>query len=291
MKINRDNYESYLMDYLDGNLPFSEKQEVETFLLLNSDLRDLLEEWQEVTLPSPHLHYSHKALLKKDELHACTDYYAIAAAENALTETDKKFLQKYPEYQKESPFYSKLKLRADPEIHYSHKKKLYRPTLFWQWSARYAVVAAIAGLLLLLSPLFYQTYFVDTPSSETDRITLTSIPKIILNEEITLNQIQIALEIIPISLAPTAPAVERKRVEPIQSARLPLITLASSPPAVTLTHTRPNLSVLYPEIYLAESASIWKTSGRNFFSDNIFNSMITASKSLAEKLKNITKQE
>lgn len=88
MNINRDNYESYFIDYLDGSLTPEQVGEVRAFLLLNEDLAEMLEDTDLVKLQIPHIKYSGKAALRKDELHACPDYYAIAAAENALTKED-----------------------------------------------------------------------------------------------------------------------------------------------------------------------------------------------------------
>ena len=43
MDINRDNYEFFLIDYIDGNLTAKQLEAVENFLWLNPDLKNELE--------------------------------------------------------------------------------------------------------------------------------------------------------------------------------------------------------------------------------------------------------
>lgn len=284
MKINRNNYESYLIDYLDGNLTPEEIRETEAFLLLHNDLSELLEEWNEATLKCPDISYNHKSLLKKDVLHGCPDYYAIAAAENCLTAQDKDFLKKHPVYQKEIPFYSKLKLQSNPEIQYLSRKKLYRSVLPIRLALRYSAIAVVAAIFLIIGSLFSLNPLKENSS----RITLSKIEKISLNKDIKLCNSIPSIEIIPI-VNQKQIIIPREILKPIPRSSLPSTMLISSPPEISLIHDKPIITVLQPEIYLAENASVWKTSERNILSDNIFNSMISASKSWAEKLKNITK--
>ena len=41
--ITRENYEIYFMEYMDGNLSAREQAEVEAFLLVHPDLRELVD--------------------------------------------------------------------------------------------------------------------------------------------------------------------------------------------------------------------------------------------------------
>jgi len=50
MKINRENYELYFVDYLDGNLSDYEIRMLEDFLLINPDLRTELEGTEKISL-------------------------------------------------------------------------------------------------------------------------------------------------------------------------------------------------------------------------------------------------
>ena len=51
--ITRENYEIYFMECMDGNLSAREQAEVEAFLLVHPDLRELLDGMDEVRLEVP----------------------------------------------------------------------------------------------------------------------------------------------------------------------------------------------------------------------------------------------
>lgn len=65
MKINRDNYESYLVDFAEGNLPECQIQEMEQFLAANPDIREELAVFQEAIPREPSIRYTRKQELKK----------------------------------------------------------------------------------------------------------------------------------------------------------------------------------------------------------------------------------
>ena len=80
MNINRNNYEKYFIDYLEGTLSKDDIHDLRVFLLFNQDLAELLDDIAKIKLTAPSVRYTRKENLKKDELHACKDYYAIAIA-------------------------------------------------------------------------------------------------------------------------------------------------------------------------------------------------------------------
>ena len=88
MNINRNNYEKYFIDYLEGTLSKDDIHDLRVFLLFNQDLAELLDDIAKIKLTAPSVRYTRKENLKKDELHACKDYYAIAIAENSLSTQD-----------------------------------------------------------------------------------------------------------------------------------------------------------------------------------------------------------
>lgn len=65
MKITRDNYEIYFIDYLDGTLPPELIDELKAFLLVNRDLEDQLQSVENCRLPIPSEHFPDKESLKK----------------------------------------------------------------------------------------------------------------------------------------------------------------------------------------------------------------------------------
>ena len=63
--ITRENYEIYFMEYMDGNLSAREQAEVEAFLLVHPDLRELLDGMDEVRLDVPAEVFGKKEEIKR----------------------------------------------------------------------------------------------------------------------------------------------------------------------------------------------------------------------------------
>jgi len=70
MNINRNNYEKYFIDYLEGTLSKDDIHDLRVFLLFNQDLAELLDDIAKIKLTAPSVRYTRKENLKKDELHA-----------------------------------------------------------------------------------------------------------------------------------------------------------------------------------------------------------------------------
>ena len=64
MKITRDNYEIFFIDYLDGTLPPELIGELEAFLLVNRDLEEQLQTVEHCRLSVTPEHFSDKESLK-----------------------------------------------------------------------------------------------------------------------------------------------------------------------------------------------------------------------------------
>lgn len=58
MKITRDNYESWFLDYLEGNLEEGMKEAFQEFLRHHPDLQEELRQFEEVRLPVPEVGFS-----------------------------------------------------------------------------------------------------------------------------------------------------------------------------------------------------------------------------------------
>lgn len=290
MNINRNNYESHFIDYLDGRLTPQEVSELHVFLLLNDDLAELLEDTDKMKLTVPELKYPYKDCLKKDSLHGCPDYYAIAASEKCLTEEDSYFISKHTDYLISEPIYRKLKLKPDVTIQYPKKKHIYRKDhriLFLR--------SAVAAMMLLLGGSSYVYFNHITPSvlvqaekamiippvSEIENIDISTIK--ISNSTITSNNTRLAS---PATIS--IPVEAEKENLPIMK---PICQAAQQIPAPNKDYSLASsqqirATVNEPEIYLAEAASNWKSSESRILSDNIISSMIEAGKVIAEKIRN-----
>ena len=295
MNITRNNYESYFIDYLDVNLSPVKLRELNAFLLLNPDLAEQLEELPTNRLKVPEINYPNKSLLRKDQLHACPDYYAIAATENILTKTDIEYIKQHTDLENNKSLYQHLRFKPDSQIKYPYKSKLHR-TILSTKSLKISTVAAAVILLLgfihleskqrvpnttQISKVFYCP--MPTP---VDIITISQKEKNRQNIQATKQHPQIKPKKRVLLL--------KENPEKIHLISFPLTQLQASAPTVTLalpTNSQHQLNITQSEIYLAESACIWKSSEKHFLSDNIFSSVINAGKILAEKIKTKEKNE
>lgn len=286
MDINLKNYESYFMDYLDGSLTPPQIHELQAFLLINSELSELLEDWQHVKLKAPNLKYPYHSLLKKDELHACTDYFTIAYTENTLTKADRITIDRHPELLNNLPIYQKLKLQADTKITYKKKSLLYHKKRLSAIIMRFSVAAS----LLLLIGITFLYYSHHTPiTSRTSQMFLPlSSPVFISDLQPITHPSQNTIEIVKQS--PKIPhSIKKNKEEKIIEVFKtdPLITELPIPKLeFNLSNSNSIPFIKQPEIYLAESAIDWKPSERKILSDNILLSIINTGKIIAEKRKN-----
>lgn len=287
MKITRNNFEGYFTAYWDGNLTSAEIRELHCFLLLNEDLAELLEETKDIKVIPETIHYPRKALLRKDELHACPDYYHIAKAENCLSPEDLMFLKHHPEQISPEINYKKIKLIPDTHLKYKHKNKLYRPTYTKTLLLKWGTFAATFILFLGITNLWnYHTV------SKADKLTESHIliphPETVLPLCLPLpvSQAQITPTIsLPDQLQPYRIKSDMTFIFPsIRTFAVTKIETAENHYSLA-TGNSGNISLLQPEIFLAEEAREWRSSVINSSTDNIFSSMIHTGKLIAEKIK------
>lgn len=134
MKITRDNYEIYMIDYLEDNLSQDLASEMEKFLNANPDIRGEAEGLASITTEdAPDLKFPEKDCLKNiakadDYGIPHFDYLAIAKTEGDSTENEKSRLKELceqnPDCADDLILYGKLKLQADKNIQYPAKDEL-----------------------------------------------------------------------------------------------------------------------------------------------------------------------
>lgn len=154
--IHIDNYESYYLDYLEGNLSDSERIALEEFLEAHPELR--LEDEELIILDdAPELLSPlEKELLKKEEEHMISaenlDYFAIGRVENVLSSNENaqlnSYLSAHPEAQKTIRDYEATRLEAHA-VPYEGKEELkHKEIAFVSWRLMAAVTSAAAILIL-----------------------------------------------------------------------------------------------------------------------------------------------
>ena len=259
MNINRNNYEKYFIDYLEGTLSKDDIHDLRVFLLFNQDLAELLDDIAKIKLTAPSVRYTRKENLKKDELHACKDYYAIAIAENSLSTqdiSDIKHSSRKQEITKQAEVYRQLKLTPDTKIRYTRKSKLYH-SAYRQLGYKYSSIAAI--LLLIL------TIAITVLKSDD----IHAIDRVLFIKEQSLPPLPCPKPVIPVQ--PT-----RIPVMTIQELPICGITPTSVQEAAKIRMSSPAFNS--SELILTENAIAWKPSESKFLSNNLFSSMINTGK-------------
>ncbi len=159
MEINRNNYEIFFLDYLDGTLSEKEIDCFLDFVRKNPDLQQELEDLDKFKLPEQTVRFNAKNKLykKKEELPA-ENYTAIAYLEGDLSQAESAeflhLLKFQPQQEKELELLAKTRLIADQTIVFPNKKSLYKKTLqrkLWYYSS---AIAAILLISLAIAPVF-----------------------------------------------------------------------------------------------------------------------------------------
>lgn len=185
MDINRNNYEAWLLDLLEGRLSSEEARELRAFISLNPDCVVDMDAFQPCTLNAENLSFSGKSALRKEiPDHQCAvtekdfDLFSIARLEGDLNESQQKEFQKILEGNeqkiKEWLLWEQMKLTAKPMIYQGKDslKKRVLPTSRIIWIS----VAAAAAAVVLFFTIFSSDPGVNTVAPlavETENITET----------------------------------------------------------------------------------------------------------------------
>lgn len=159
MRITRSNYESWFLDYLEGNLVPSLTEEFQAFIKQNPDLAKELEMWDLIALQaSKSIQFDVKEELKKPVSDQNIEFQELAIAyhEGGLSLSERinfeAGLSENPGRAAEAEKIGKLKLTADKTIVYQNKEQLKRSvTIIPLW----VKVASAAALLLAAYLLFH----------------------------------------------------------------------------------------------------------------------------------------
>jgi len=160
MKIDRSNYEIWLIDWLDGNLNDFRIEQLKHFLSANPDLKEESNELTMFRLNPAGKSFPHKNQLKKtmaDLSLSQFEYLSVAYFENDLSAEEKTELLESIEYDQEKKISFEFiqKLRLSPgNLSYKHKKRLLKSTLAQnaiRWSIIGLSAAAIITLVIITS--------------------------------------------------------------------------------------------------------------------------------------------
>lgn len=152
MNITRDNYESFFLDYLEGNLEETMIDQFLDFLERNPDLKEELQLFENIRLPEEPVSFAGKEHLYKspaDEKEA-VELKLVAWMEGDLKEEERRsfeaYLARHPELQKEAALMQSTRLTADTAIRYPDKHSLYKSpgtVVMMKWLGRAAAVLVL----------------------------------------------------------------------------------------------------------------------------------------------------
>lgn len=158
-QITIHNYEAYLLDFSEGNLPAELQVELEVFLMNHPELAVDLNELANFSLPADAIAFNHKDALKKTSSDLVSESQFIAYVEGQLNNEEAHKLERSCELNQrlssELELYKQTILTADETIVFPDKAALKRQgKVIWfnftavQYSAA-AAVLLIAGLFVL----------------------------------------------------------------------------------------------------------------------------------------------
>lgn len=161
ININRNNYEEYFLDFLDGQLSPSEENIVWIFLTENPDLKAELELIKnEISITNQAVYNQKDELKKSIFLNRLTstnfDELCIARLEGDLTEKEKihfdDFILQNPSRKKDYQLYELTKITSDTEVQFNSKrilKKQEKKTLVR--FSNFTLISIAASVLFLIA--------------------------------------------------------------------------------------------------------------------------------------------
>ncbi len=166
MNINRDNYEAYFLDFIEGRLSPDQEEVLRRFLKFNPDLEAEMEDIDLLKIEPSHHSFPGKNLLKKELPGSDTevsdgnfDMFCIAYIEGDLTAKQRQifeaYLQQYPA--KRSEFEACKATILKPEtVPFPHKSRLKQRSRMhlsvWRIMVPVAAAAAIALMVIFRVP-------------------------------------------------------------------------------------------------------------------------------------------
>lgn len=287
--ITKENYEIYFMDYMDGNLSARERAEVETFLLVHPDLRELLDGMNEVWLEVPVEVFDKKEEIKRTVREREIEYYAIATAEGVITGEEQTWVDGNVDkdvFEREVEMYAKVKVKPDPICRFEGKVGVYRKSgavLFVKRYAAIAAVVALGGVVAIYSTRKEEFSMEDLPMTvvKTETILLPE-PEAIVEPKI--ERVQFMKR--EVEAGETVVVVERvippDAIELKKQLKVPVEIMAPQPNEIL---TSPYEGLQFRISGKEQREPVFQLITRSGKSDNIVNNLIDVGKNVLEHLR------
>ena len=176
MNVNRDNYESWFLDYLDGRLDAGQTGMLMSFLEFNPDLKEELEGMELLKLEAAGTEYDLKASLRKPASSPTPgniienfEDYCISCIEKQISPAEESMMKEIMEKDtgKRDMFslYQATILKADESIIYPSPSRLRRRIIDIPRVRIIVTAAAAAAVLLLALPWLFRSPAENIPGS------------------------------------------------------------------------------------------------------------------------------
>lgn len=167
--INLDNYEEYLLLYVDKELTQAQEEMVKAFLLLHPELQTELDILMSTRLPEEKIGFPNREKLLSHQMQKeDIDEQLLSYIDNELTAAEKENLKKQLSTNAlyTAELASLLKTKLDPEetIVYPNKQELYRHTAKLISFRMWMQVAAAVVFVVFVSGLYLTETYKDEPS-------------------------------------------------------------------------------------------------------------------------------
>ena len=287
--ITRENYEIYFMDYMDGNLSARERAEVEAFLLVHPDLRELLDGMNEVWLEVPVEVFDKKEEIKRTVREREIEYYAIATAEGVITGEEQTWVDGNVDkdvFEREVEMYAKVKVKPDPICRFEGKVGVYRKSgavLFVKRYAAIAAVVALGGVVAIYSTRKEEFSMEDLPMTvvKTETILLPE-PEAIVEPKIERvkfmkREVEAGETVVVVERVIPPDAIELKK-----QLKVPVEIMAPQPNEIL---TSPYEGLQFRISGKEQREPVFQLITRSGKSDNIVNNLIDVGKNVLEHLR------
>jgi hypothetical protein len=166
MKINRNNYEAYFLDYHEKALDPGQVAELMVFLEENPDLNEEFEAFETIRAAAGEAGFENKRILKKKDYKTAGpitafnyEQYMVASIEGDLGTDEREqlsaFLSINPEARLEFDFFRKTRLVPE-EVLFTHKQEVKKTGIFTLYRREMGVALAIAASILIFLAFYLQ---------------------------------------------------------------------------------------------------------------------------------------
>lgn len=204
MRITKENYGLFVIDYLDGNLSAKDQKALLHFLEEHPELKEKINQLRQAHLQAPAINFPDKEKLKKPEIIPTSgidesnyEEFLLLSLDQELstkeTESFSFFMENNPQLKTEQETFSKTRLEPDTSIVYSSKAKLKKniniaPALW--------ISSIAAAVLVLLGWIFFFNNNGDNITKQYQRHTLVIVE--IQPQSVALKNNVAAPELLPV---------------------------------------------------------------------------------------------